>query len=57
MVLKELCNSGSEVAEGRHSRRFHAALSRMSLATLAKHMLEPFSAEVKEAFEALRQTA
>eukprot|EP00439_Symbiodinium_sp_Y106_P039671 s4794_g4.t2 len=57
LVLKELCHSGSEVAEGRHSRRFHAALSRMSLATLAKHMLEPFSAEVKEAFEALRQTA
>ncbi|CAE7391225.1 RBCMT [Symbiodinium sp. CCMP2456] len=26
----------------------------MSLATLAKHMLEPFSEEVKEAFEALR---
>ena len=56
LLLKELCPSDSEaIAEGRHSRRFHAALSRMSLATLAKHMLESCSEEVKEAFEALRR--
>ena len=43
------------IAEDRHIRRFHAALSRMSLATLAKHMLEPLSEEANQAFEALRE--
>ena len=47
----------AQIVKDRHTKRLAIALSRMSLATLAKLMLEFLPPDVNEAFEALREVS